>query len=495
MAHIEYKDKYLELKKQIMNGFVQYGSGKMNPLLVSELSDLSFVVGDNMLGDDVRAIIMSLIDEFNHIATNDLKHNYEISQFYAVDKGFTEKGLLDKCDNCEIVLKYIDSTICLTNGMAVSHFKKINNQFTNKPVLQNQTDCEISRGLIRFYIKQQIGNTYTYTKINIVKVKTIQSFEPFLHMPYQNNEMNKDLENKINIAISKGQSEIISDKAFNSELADTKSYELETTIKIINSILKEIKKAAIQPQLSEMRQFDFPTQSAVDLSQVIAKFVSQTNIAKNRNLTTVLIPGESNIPIGSNPNIQPAIGIIGDNGIEVNEYELDKKSSTVTSKNINLRASIAIDANVAIVDPHKINSHGLITIVSKDLSVLVPNASISNQKGGCPYPQDNESNLFPAIWTKSISHHSAINRLNAQLAKNSIAKNIDITKSKQALAIVNSSNKISKSDHTNNKSIEKLPDRYQKLSQVELSDITTETSNYSDILKKTIESKTKSRNF
>ncbi len=148
---MDYKQKYLDLKQQLLSDR-QYGSGKLNPKFINELPDLSFVVNDHVLGDDVRLVIYSLIDEFNKLAYGKLTHNVEISQYYSVDKKLFTRDGDTECENCEVVLKYIDATVCLTE---------------NK-LSKNSSDCKLGRGIVRFYLKQKNGDCYKYSRIKVV---------------------------------------------------------------------------------------------------------------------------------------------------------------------------------------------------------------------------------------------------------------------------------------------------------------------------------------
>lgn len=369
---MDYREEYLKLKQKIINENKQ-GSGHLNSLLINELSCLSFVVDDKVLGDDIHAIILSLVEEFNKIAECDLKHNLELSQYYAVSKSLMDYQGLSQCDNCEIVLKYIDTTVCITN----SRFYK-NNKGNGK---ENNVECNISRGLIRFYIKQKIRDVYKYTKIHVVKIQMAESLQPFKEALYQNNDEINRLEEVTNIAISKGHSYAILKSAQNGKLQPNTTEDILNNTKAVNNIISETKKASAKSQLNKINNeriiSNIPDQEAINAANAVANIIMNTNAANNTDITTIMVPGNEPIPLQSDTTIHNVPAIIDNKRTFINN-KLVKSGiqNTLNSKIVNNRASIAVDANLAVVPTKNI-------ITDKNIDITQPSmkskTSLSNK--------------------------------------------------------------------------------------------------------------------
>ena len=330
---MDYKEKYLRLKQQTSN---QRGSGRMNPLFVKQLSDLAFVVGDNVLRDDVRSVIMSLVEQFNRIAVNDLKNNVELSQYYGAGNGLMTRDGKTQCENCELVLRYEDATVCMSNGRLQG----------DKP----DVECSVSRGLVRFYIKQKDGNTYKYTPIQVVKVDVTNSLQPYTDLLYQNNDEAKKLEEASTIAISRGQSGAIVAAAQKNGLSANNSEGITTSIKNVNRITSEAKNAATTSQLNLMTRERMvsavPTQSSVNVANTVAQNIMRTRTATENNMTVVMVPDRGPIPMQGGADTDAVPATVSSNGTTITS---SSKRNTLNSRAVNNRASIAVDANVAVV--------------------------------------------------------------------------------------------------------------------------------------------------
>lgn len=311
---------YKKYKRNIKNK----GGGRINPILSEEISNLCFVVGNKVLGDDISAVIMSLVDEFNVIAQHDLKHDLELSQSYAVIKKSDEEGIME-CGNCEIVLKYVDTTICIKNGRIVS----------TKEDESKEIDCDVSHGVVRFYIKQKENNTYKYTPIRIVRIQVVKSLNYFTEALYQNNEEISKLEEATKAALSVGQSQIIKQNIQKGGSSDA--------TKMVNQLIENAKNASVSSQFkntsSEQVMPDVPSLDMVHTANAVAKTVAQSNMGEQHNLTTVLVPGNEPISLSDEPNTHHAI--LNKQGIVLDE-EIQKV------KPLN-RANILVDANLAIL--------------------------------------------------------------------------------------------------------------------------------------------------
>jgi len=364
---MDYKEEYLKLKRRIIEDDQQKGAGKLDPEFLKELSKLSFVVGDNVLGDDTHAVILSLVDEFNRIAATDLKHNLELSQYYAVGKGLMNKEGSVQCENCEIVLKYVDTTVCITNGRARQHIDKDNNKYyhTNKNGERTEINCDISRGLVRFYIKQKQGNTFKYTRIRVVKTQMVDSLKHYIESLYQNNDEIEKLEDATGIAISKGQSEAILQTAKAGNLEPITSKGVTNSTSMVNNIIAETKNASTNSQLTKMgsqRIFsDNPIETAVDAANTVAKKFTDAASALYKDLSAVLVPGNEPLRIGNTAATIPAT--VGGTGISLKST--GGGINSINRKPVSHRASIAIDANLAVLPTNNILS-------DKSLAIAAP---------------------------------------------------------------------------------------------------------------------------
>jgi hypothetical protein len=365
---MDYKEKYLKLKQYVMDSN-QRGSGKMNPLLVNNLSNLAFVVDDKILNDDAHAVILSLIDEFNKIAALDLKHNPEISQYYSVGNGLSDRNGSIICENCEIVLKYADATVCVTNS-------KMRQNASEDKGNKSEIDCNISRGLIRFYIKQREGNSYKYKKINVVNVQRLNSLQPYLKSIYQNNDEIKRLEEAGNIALTQGQADAIYSTSKTGQLDINNPEEFQNTTRTVNDIITESKNAIVQSQLNKMNNQRIlslvPTQNSVNAANTVANTIMKTNTAKISNLTTVMIPNNEPIPLSVDNNVKPVPANITNEGISVKTVG---GTNTMNSRVISNRSSIEVDANLAVVPTENVATDQNINVAPSTKSL----SSVSNE--------------------------------------------------------------------------------------------------------------------
>ena len=358
---MSYKERYLALKNEIANNYL-VGPTPMNPMLVNQLSNLAFVVGDQVLGDDINATILSLIEEFNRIATINLKHNLELLQYYAVGRNLMTG--VSQCENCEIVLRYIDNTICLSNSWPRSGYG-------------TDFDCSVSQGMIRFYIRQRNGDMYKYTNINVVKINIVNSLDPFMNRVYQNNDEMIKLNDSIGIALSKGQSDAMLESAKSGRLEVSTPSDIKHSTSAANTIFSRAKKASGKSQLNKLtnqRALSLvPSQTAINSANIVANSIMKTKSAND--LSAILIPGNDPIAINTNNSIQTVSGIIGGNGINISNNDkstsITSNTSTTLNTNVNNRASIAVDANLAVIPSKEIVNDKNIKIAPNNISSYI----------------------------------------------------------------------------------------------------------------------------
>lgn len=339
-----YKEKYLRLKAKIAQ---KSNSKRFNPKLAKELENLVFVVDDKILEPDAHLIILSLIEKFHKIAVdNDLADSLEISQYYDVTG-------LKPCENCEIVLKYFDIPVCITN---------VNTQTVDETG-KKRVDCQISRGQIKFFIKQKDGNCYRYSDIRTVKIDNLDSLQHYVEMFYQNTEELEKISESAEIAVAKAQKEIISDLTTNGKLDSTDRKSIDQSIQTINQISTEIKNAAGKSQLSKMNGArilsKIPNNSDVDVANIVAKYLMNTNTANQQNLVAIMVAGNQPIPLQANPLINTVTANITSKEILAGQTTGENVMETMVAGD---RAVISINANLAIVPLHYLTNQASIAI-------------------------------------------------------------------------------------------------------------------------------------
>lgn len=381
-----YKKAYFDLKKQIMNDKFNSNQVKnkidMNSLLKQELINLIFVINDHVLGNDFRSIIFSLIEEFNYLTDVEIKHNIELSQFYVVNKEILRSNLFDNeksnlFDNCEIVLKYIDSTVYVTDAKIRHSINWKGNQSTN-----SQIDCHVGRGLIKFYIKQKQNDLYKYSQIKLIRLQKTNSILPYMHcLFYNQNEIDR-LELISMIGINKAQSDAILALAMNDGLKNKNDSTILNSIKTINDLIEGTKEASIKAQLHNIKTKTFfstvPNKESIDTALSIAK-----NISYKSDFTLVMVPGNEPLFLQSNIDTKMVRGICNENStkVENNDFALidQIKKNTLNSDHTNSRVALAIDSNLIVIQIAKIKSIQSIQPVSTKLSIMTNDSTKLNQ--------------------------------------------------------------------------------------------------------------------
>lgn len=338
---MDYKNKYLELKKKMIGNQDNY---KLNSKIIEQLSNLVFVINNKVLGDDAHAIILSLIDDFNRIGNTEIRNNLELSQFYG---------------SSEIVLKYIDYTVCVNNS---------------KKTDSSDIECDISRGLIRFYVKKCNGNSCRYHRIKVVYVDTVESLNKYADGVYQNNDEIIKLENACVVALSRSQTDAIKSAASNGQLDASTPEEIVCTTNTVNNIFKESKNAVVQAQMEKIDNQRYlsstPSQTAVDSANTVSQNIMNSLAASAMEVTAILVPNNQPLSLQTSPT-RTVPAMVGGDGIKADTTG----DNSMNTKVANNRSSIAVDANLAII-PNK-------NIVSKDLTDKVASTTkdVTNKTG------------------------------------------------------------------------------------------------------------------
>lgn len=331
----------------------QYGAGKLDSGFIEKLSNLAFVVGDNILGDDAHAVILCLIKEFDRISDLNIKHNLELSQYYALGKALTSQRGLSVCENCEIVLRYVDTTVCISDGRVRKHVSEEDGKYyhTSKFGEKTQIDCTINRGVVRLYIKQKDGNMYKYTRIRVVSMEIVDSLNKFYNAIYQDDDEIRKLEDASSIAMSKGQTGAYSSSSKRGRLETITSQDIENATNTINDIVDQTKNSVFGAQLGKITNqrgiSTVPNQTSVNAANTVAKSIMNTPNANN--MSAIVVPNNEPMLLKETSN---TTAVIDNNGIKTN------------IKNINSRASLAVDSNIAVVPTNKVLEDKNITVTA-----------------------------------------------------------------------------------------------------------------------------------
>lgn len=345
----------------------------------SKISNIIFVAGNTVLGDVPHAIILSLIEEFHQIwtATPNLRHNIELSQYFAINKSLLNLNKSLTCEQCEIVLKY-ENTVCISESEFNSNKEKY--YFVKNDKI-NFTIPGIKYGTINFFIKQSNeNNNISYMKISVIKlVDDIQFDNKKL---YWDNEEIKEIKKNADISICRSQTDTLNSIGNTGDFAITSTEKIPEVISLVNEIIDESKKALINAQINQIyynKKFknNIPNQQIINLANIVSNII----ISEKKSTTVILIPDFRSVILSEN----------------------------TTSK----CASILIDATIMIVATAKISplmqlKEGLsITNITSNLSALILSSDIKNkiqieepvkaQTNDCTKYQSNNSFIINKI--------------------------------------------------------------------------------------------------
>ena len=279
-------------------------------------------------------------------------------------------------------MKYYNTTIYFINEKNNPYKKTESKIYVNKKIT---VDCGINRGVIRFYIKQKNDDIYKYTKIRIAKINKSDCFKHFKDVLYHNNDAIIKLENNINIAVNKGQSDAILALAATGNLEPFNIEKMKDMVNKVNNIIFNSKNALVNIQVDKSEEIlsYTPDESSIKTAHTIAKTIR--SIKDFNHLFILLIP-----------NNEPVV-------------------LTEHNKNIE-RPAIPIDSNIVIMSRNIINNKFddlssnkgkfVIKTISECLSILMIN--------------DNKISNITSLNNKpitniSISHKTALKRLEEQI--------------------------------------------------------------------------------
>jgi len=318
----------------------------LNPVLMKELANLAFVVNGEVLGSDTNAMIISLVEEFDKINGSSSKHNLEISQFFRANVNANANANIKTnkfdCENCELVLKYINSSVCLSDMVIVKESLK----------------CNAHRGSIKFYVKQQNGDCYQYTRIHVVRVMRTNTLQPFKDSIYLNPKELSNIEQATSSALTKAQTETLKSALVGGAIKFINDIDTTKSNQLVGTVVQEATKAATQSQLEKMNPERIALVTPDETIIRIADAVARTIPTKSESI--LLVPGNNQILLGpNNSGTQPTQMTIFDQGIS-------------SSKIIPSEAAIDVTATLVVVPTKNIimDKSTKVATVPKSESIL-----------------------------------------------------------------------------------------------------------------------------
>lgn len=356
----------------------QRGAGRINPAFADNLQNLAFIINDQILDNQVRAVIQKLVGEFNKMAANDLTDNLELSHFYAADqKLLSDKGIT-VCENCEIVLKYIDTAVCLTDTSAVKKFQNANDKIVHLTKDGKELECRLSKGLVKFYLKTTDKDTVKYSKIKVVKIISPTEQLDCKYALYQNNEEIERLNKVINAAVAHSQTQALVDSKVLRDIRVTSRTSMANAAEEVKKIVEKVKSAVNESsqRIKEISQTggngtetkvltEVPSQETVNAASTVAEAVSQIP-----SKTVILVPESEPVVLGSGASIPVDASVV------VAPTPVEPKA-----RHINLLGDLAKSLFGAVKD---IGSKLKLTAVTDKLNVMT--ASSQPVEGSIPKP-------------------------------------------------------------------------------------------------------------
>ena len=325
----DYETKYRKLKDYILQS---ESDRSVDSMVMERLSNLVFVYNDHVLGPDATAVVLSMIVDFIRLA--DVRDNIELSKYYSPGSGLIDKNSNVICEDCEIVLRYTDSTVCWSEG---------------KIVKEGTADCHLSRGLLRLYLKLHSGEqTYKYEKIHTVNVTSKPQLDQYSNKPYQDIGEMENIGNANRIANVNTQTEILQNLAMSGGLDTSSVSQASKSLYAINDISNKAKQGSVEAQLPlstyNRVTSSAPSQASVNSANTVARSLMQS--PKSHNLSALLVPGNENMPLYRSNTTSQVMGRLSDRGITI---QSGAGNNTINSKIASRRVSLLVDSNLAVV--------------------------------------------------------------------------------------------------------------------------------------------------
>jgi len=348
----------------------------INPVILNNFSRFIFSTheGACILGSDVKAIILSLICDFQKIGNNALKHNLELSQYIHVGcVPYSQSTHL-----CEVVLKYCDTLVCMSESQTTQ---------------SSGQQCQLSRGLVKLFIKVTDGNCACCYPIDISVVNVEVSLTKFTDTLYHNPENQAEFEKLIGSSLGKTQSSVILQEIKSGNLMSNVPTDNDTDT--VDSILSQAKSSVVRNQVSKIPEKELmtivPSQSSVNTATNLTNTIY--NSGQSRGLTFVQVPSGpiqisapamttgSKLPVRSSGATLSGSKFVLPNGTEISPEVASKLALTSPANS----ALLQVNSNLIAVSPEALEKSirsGSITVVPSSKMSSSSNPVFNLSKSG-----------------------------------------------------------------------------------------------------------------
>lgn len=345
--------------------------------LQAEMSDIFFVLDNAVLGDDVHAIILSLLEEF--VSLPDLKNNLELSQFYSINCDTTSPSTTIS----QIVLRYNVTSIG-SNAMV---------------------SC------IKFFVKRmQTSDTYKYTRLRAIHVSFDKMFVDATKSKMYVRGANLDtMEKTVDMVMGDIQTNTIKTNTLAGTLQIFPSHKIPHALDTVNKIITQTKDLAVQTldKMVNPRECtsSIPSNIALDLA---IRFADKLKECQDKNLSTILIP-DRNIEILNGVIYQPDATVCVTVPTSLTAFSIYRTSRG--EHNSLYPLATHIDTRTNISD----NAH--IVIVSHNLSVLIYTDELSDLESISKVRILKHGDVKTLSESMSISNKSVTIRIQNKICK------------------------------------------------------------------------------
>ena len=348
---------------------------------IDDISHLVFVVHNSILGDAAKTVITSLVEEFNKIVSHiELTHNLELSQFFPPGNGIMTDENKSFCEHCELVLKYIDTSVCIHDGKAKMKYFEENgmkydiNKWTHQ---KQQIECQMNRGIVCFFVRQKIKHSHQcfYEKIKIVKIHPNNDWECYKDAIYLDNDYNTRLQIANESSIARSLELPLKSASENGQFKTTTSNESKKSTSLFSSMLTNVKSKSAMEQKSKLQErstsaHHLPSEKEISTANTVVETAKLSS--QNENLMGIIVPAGSGVftKEGGTKNdlgtAKPSIGL--DTNIVL--IEKDKIPSSIPVFDIESLKRMTYETLA--------NLPQLIVKIKEDLGILVPTNQIQH---------------------------------------------------------------------------------------------------------------------
>ena len=346
------KDKYL------------HGSGFINTHFTEQLNSLVFVVDKQILSDDVKAVITLLVEQFNKIANSGITTNLELGYYYATETPLlTSKGEF-KCNDCEIVLRYIHTSVCLTDGKVHRKYTEESDKFFTSSKTtgeRKEVECEVVTGLVRFYLKQKNADVVNYRRIHVARIQVVETLDYYNDALYVSDDAQIKLEEKASRGTATTAAESVKSLLQTGTIQLTTPEQIAQTKEAVSKILSAVNKSAViatgsklNPSVLSQKPSNTELQLASTITEALTSALSKH---PSQEIQVVAVPTTEHIPVVEGSTIKQKT-IITQSGIQ------DQVISDIASPTVSTSKTVVPSVTLAVVYPSSISKMPPITKAS-----------------------------------------------------------------------------------------------------------------------------------